>query len=58
MINYTVTTNGTKGHVQSGNTTLKKFFEKNYNKSDKALSPDFLDSIIDVSTGNPIRTLI
>lgn len=58
MINYTVTTDGTKGPVQSDNTTLKKFFEKNYNKSDKALSPDFLDSIIDVSTGNPIRTLI
>ena len=58
MINYTVTTNGTKGPIRSGNTTLKKFFEKNYNKSDKALSPDFLDSIIDVSTGNPIRTLI
>ena len=58
MINYTVTTNGTKGPIQSDNTTLKKFFEKNYNKSDKALSPDFLDSIIDVSTGNPIGTLI
>lgn len=57
-INYTVTTNGTKGSVQSCNTTLKKFFEKNYNKPDKALSPDFFDSIIDVSTGDPIRTLI
>lgn len=57
-INYTVTTNGTKGSVQSCNTTLKKFFEKNYNKSDKALSPDFFNSIIDVSTGDPIRTLI
>lgn len=58
MMNYTISKNGVKGSVQSGNTTLKKFFEKNYNKSDKTISPDFLDSIIDVTTGNPIRTLI
>lgn len=58
MINYTVTVNGTKGHVQSDSTTLKKFFDKNYSKSDRTVSPDFWDSIIDVSTGNPIRSLI
>ena len=58
MINYVVTTNGIKGSVQSDSTTLKKFFEKNYSKSDKTISPNFWDSIIDASTGNPISTLI
>lgn len=58
MINYVVTTNGIKGSVQSDCTTLKKFFEKNYSKSDKTISPNFWDSIIDASTGNPISTLI
>lgn len=58
MINYRVSTNGKEGLVQSDNITLKKFFDKNYNKSDKTISADFMDSIIDESTGNPIRTLI
>lgn len=57
-INYTVTINGTKGHIQSDNTTLKKFYDVNYNKSDKTKKTNFLDAIIDVETGNAIRSLI
>ena len=59
LINYNVFKNGynEKG-IQSDNTTLKRFYDVNYNKSDKSVSANFLDSIVDIATGNPIRTLL
>lgn len=58
MINYVVTTDGIKGDTQSKNTTLKKFYDKVFSKSDKTVSADFFDSIIDVATGNSLRSFI
>jgi len=57
-VHYTVSKNGEKGKEQFTCTTLKKFYEKNYNKSDQTAPADYLDAIIDVVTGNPIRMLI
>lgn len=57
-VHYTVSKNGAKGKEQFTCTTLKKFYEKNYNKSDRTAPADYLDTIIDVATGNPIRMLI
>ncbi len=57
-VHYTVSKNGAKGKEQFTCTTLKKFYEKNYNKSDQTTPADYLDAIIDVATGNPIRMLI
>ncbi len=57
MINYKVSTNGAEGKTQSDNTTLKRFYEVNYNKSDKANPSLYLDGIKEVETSNLIRTI-
>lgn len=57
-LNYIVTKNGVKNSEQFTCTTLKKFYEKLYNKSDRTTPADYRDAIIDVVTGNPIRTLM
>ena len=59
LINYIVYKNGVaeKG-VQSDNTTLKHFYDVNYQKSDKTQNADYLETIIDVSTGATIKSFV
>ena len=59
MINYQVFKDGNneKG-VQSDNTTIKHFFEYNYANSDKTKDANYLNSVIDVKSGNPISTIL
>ena len=45
--------NNKKG-VQSDNTTIKHFFEYNYEKSDKTKDASYLNSVIESESGNPI----
>ena len=55
MINYQVYEDGNnKKGVQSDNTTIKHFFEYNYEKSDKTKDANYLNSVIEVESGNPI----
>lgn len=55
MINYQVyeDDNNKKG-VQSDNTTIKHFFEYNYEKFDKTKDASYLNSVIESESGNPI----
>ena len=55
MINYQVYEDGNnKKGVQSDNTTIKHFFEYNYEKSDKTKDASYLNSVIEPESGNPI----
>ena len=55
MINYQVYEDGNnKKGVQSDNTTIKHFFEYNYEKSDKTNDASYLNSVIESESGNPI----
>ena len=55
MINYQVYEDGNnKKGVQSDNTTIKHFFEYNYEKSDKTKDASYLNSEIESESGNPI----
>ena len=55
MINYQVFEDGNnKKGVQSDNTTIKHFFEYNYEKSDKTKDASYLNSVIESESGNPI----
>lgn len=55
MINYQVYEDGNnKKGVQSNNTTIKHFFEYNYEKSDKTKDASYLNSVIESESGNPI----
>jgi hypothetical protein len=47
LINYRVQKNGTytKSESEHDNCTLKKFYSKNYDKSDKSKNSDFLEEI-------------
>ena len=55
MINYQVYEDGNnKKGVQSDNTTIKHFFEYNYEKSDKTKDANYLISVIEIESGNPI----
>lgn len=58
MINYRVIKNENPGEMQSDNTTIKHFYDVNYSKSDKSKSPNYLNSIIDLKTGEPICNLL
>lgn len=58
MINYRVIKNENPGEMQSKNTTIKHFYDVNYSKSDKSKSPNYLNSIIDLKTGEPICNLL
>lgn len=59
MINYQVFKDGNneKG-VQSDNTTIKHFFEYNYANSDKTTDANYLISVIEIESGNPIATFM
>ena len=52
MINYRVIKNGNPEQTQSDNTTIKRFYDINYKKSDKSKSPNYLNSI--TVSGKPI----
>lgn len=55
MIYYQVYEDGNnKKGVQSDNTTIKHFFEYNYEKSDKTKDASYLNSVIESESGNPI----
>ena len=55
MINYQVYEDGNnKKGVQSDNTTIKHFFEYNYEKSDKTKDASYLNSVIESESGNSI----
>ena len=55
MINYQVYEDGNnKKGVQSDNTTIKHFFEYNYEKSDITKDASYLNSVIESESGNPI----
>ena len=55
MINYQVYEDGNnKKGVQSDNTTIKHFFEYNYEKSDKTKDASYLNSVLESESGNPI----
>jgi len=60
MVNYSVYKNGrkTKDELQHDNNTLKKFYDKICDKSDKTKSNDFWEEIIIQSTGEKISTII
>jgi len=50
---------GTKDESEAyDTTTLKKFYDTNYNKSDKAKSSNFWNEIIIQDTGEKLITLI
>ena len=55
MINYQVFKDGNneKG-VQSDNKTIKSFYDKCYEKSDKTKDANYLNSVIESESGNPI----
>ncbi len=57
MINYWVEKNGTKTTetIQHANTTLKKFYDKNYEKSDKSKSSDFWEEVMVKESGEKIN---
>ena len=58
MINFTVDKNGiSSSEIKTDNTTLKKFYEKNYEKSDKMNDKNFLVSIR-LYDGRPIGDLL
>ena len=59
MINFTVDKNGKSSfEIKTDNTTLKKFYEKNYEKSDKTKDKDFLVSIVRLDDGKAIGDLL
>ena len=59
MINFTVEKNGTSpSEIKIDNTTLKKFYDENYEKSDKKKDKDFLVSIVRIDDGRPIGDLL
>lgn len=58
MINYRVNKNGFVGDKQTCNTTLKHFYDVNYNKSDKSGKSSFLEGILDAKSNKSIKEYI
>lgn len=58
MINYCVSKNGIRGNKQDTNQTLKKFYDKNYIKSDKTENSDYLEGIHIISSGLPLSSIL
>ena len=58
LLNYRAIKNGEVGGMQSDNTTIKSFYEKCYEKSDKTKDANYLNSVVEVESGNPIGTFI
>lgn len=58
MINYYCSKDGGKGSKQSGNQTLKSFYDKNFENSDRTDNPDYLEGVKIVSKELPISSLL
>jgi len=60
MVNYSISKNGTKtdDELQNDNTTLKKFYDKCYDRSDKTKNANFWKEILIQSTGDKIENVI
>ena len=60
LINYRIKKNGTytKEESEHDNCTVKKFYSKNYNKSDKSKNYDFLEEVIITNKGINLQTYI
>ena len=58
MINYQCEKDGVAGVVRSTNTTIKSFFDKNYEKSDRSQDANYLNTVLEIESGNAIATLI
>ena len=55
MVNYQVFEDGNnKKGVQSDNTTIKSFYDKCYDKSDKTKDSNYLNSMVESESRNPI----
>ncbi len=57
MINYWITKNGVRGDLKHGVENLKSFYDKNYEKSNKAKNADFWEEIVIQSTGEKLSSL-
>jgi ABC-type dipeptide/oligopeptide/nickel transport system ATPase subunit len=57
MVNYWTTKNtDPKGSTQHGLESIKAFYAKNYNKSDKTKNADFWEDVLITSTGQLLKT--
>lgn len=58
MINYRVIKNGIIGDRKTDNTTLRHFYDVNYNRSDKSGNSNFLEGIFDAKSNNSINMML
>lgn len=58
MINYRVIKNGVIGDRKTDNTTLRHFYDVNYNRSDKSGNSNFLEGIFDAKSNNSINMIL
>lgn len=58
MINYRVIKNGIVVNKNTDNTTLKHFYDVNYNKSDKSGKSNFLEGIFDAKSNKSINMML
>ena len=58
MINYKYEKDGVAGEGGSTKTTIKSFYDKNYEKSDKSQDANYLNAVFEAESGNAIGTLI
>lgn len=58
MINYRVIKNGFIGDRKTDNTTLKHFYDVNYNRSDKSGNSNFLEAIFDIKSNKNINMML
>jgi recombinational DNA repair ATPase RecF len=57
MVNYWVTINSDpKRATQHGTESVKSFYDKNYNKSDKTKNADFWEEILITISGQPLKS--
>lgn len=58
MINYRVIKNGSMGDKKTDNTTLKHFYDVNYDRSDKSGKSNFLEGIFDAKSNKSINMML
>ena len=58
MINYRVIKNGSIGNKKTDNTTLKHFYDVNYDQSDKSGKSNFLEGIFDAKSNKSINMML
>lgn len=58
MVNYRVIKNGDVVNKNTDNTTLKHFYDVNYNKSDKSGKSNFLEGIFDAKSNKSINMML